>query len=84
MAERTVTVESSHGLHARPAALFAQAAAQATSAVTVTKGDKQVNAASILSVISLGVSKGDSVTIASDDEAALDELEQLLSTDHDA
>lgn len=84
MAERTVTVESAHGLHARPASLFAQAAAKASSAVTVAKGDKQVNAASILSVISLGVSKGDEVTIASDDEAALDELEQLLSTDHDA
>lgn len=84
MAERTVTVESSHGLHARPASLFAQAAARASSAVTVTKGDKQVNAASILSVISLGVNKGDSITISSDDEATLDELEQLLATDHDA
>ncbi|WP_347754493.1 HPr family phosphocarrier protein [Agrococcus sp. ProA11] len=84
MAERTVTVESSHGLHARPAALFAQAAAKAASAVTITKGDKQVNAASILSVISLGVSKGDTVTITTDDESALDELEQLLATDHDA
>ena len=84
MAERTVTVESSHGLHARPASLFAQAAAKASSAVTVTKGEKQVNAASILSVISLGVNKGDSITIASDDESVLDELEQLLATDHDA
>lgn len=84
MAERTVTVESSQGLHARPASLFAQAAAKATSPVTVAKADKQVNAASILSVISLGVNKGDTVTIASDDEAVLDELEQLLATDHDA
>ncbi|SFS02762.1 Phosphocarrier protein HPr [Agrococcus baldri] len=84
MAERTVTVESAHGLHARPASLFAQAAAKASSAVTVTKGEKQVNAASILSVISLGVNKGDSITIASDDESVLDELEQLLATDHDA
>lgn len=84
MAERTVTVESSHGLHARPASLFAQAAAKAQSPVTIAKGDKQVSAASILSVISLGVSKGDTVTLASDDEAALDELEQLLATDHDA
>lgn len=83
MAERTVTVESAHGLHARPASLFAQAAARASAPVTVSKGEKQVNAASILSVISLGVSKGDTVTIASDDEAMLDELEQLLATDHD-
>lgn len=84
MAERTVTVESSHGLHARPASLFTQAAAKASSPVTIAKGDKQVNAASILSVISLGVSKGDQVVLVSDDESALDELEQLLATDHDA
>jgi phosphocarrier protein HPr len=84
MAERTVTVESEHGLHARPASLFAQAAAKASGAVTVAKGAKQVNAASILSVISLGVNKGDSITIASEDESALDALEQILTTDHDA
>ena len=84
MAERTVTVASSQGLHARPASLFTQAAAKASSPGTIAKGDKQVNAASILSVISLGVAKGDSVVIASDDEATLDALEELLSTDHDA
>lgn len=84
MAERTVTVASSQGLHARPASLFTQAAAKASSPVTIAKGDKQVNAASILSVISLGVAKGDTVVIASDDEATLGALEELLSTDHDA
>ena len=84
MAERTVTVASSQGLHARPASLFTQAAAKASSPVTIAKGDKQVNAASILSVISLGVAKGDTVVIASDDETTLDALEELLSTDHDA
>ncbi|MCR8670143.1 HPr family phosphocarrier protein [Agrococcus sp. HG114] len=84
MGERTVVVASAHGLHARPAALFAQAAARASAPVTVAAGDKRVNAASILSVLSLGVDRGETVTIASDDEAALDELEQLLSIDHDA
>ena len=39
MAERTVVVASAHGLHARPASLFAQAAANAGTAVTVAKGD---------------------------------------------
>jgi phosphocarrier protein HPr len=84
MAERTVTIASSHGLHARPASLVAQAAARASAPVTVAKGERRVDAASILSVISLGVEHGDAVTIASDDPAVLDELEQLLTTDHDA
>lgn len=84
MAERTVVVASAHGLHARPASLFAQAAANAGTPVTVAKGDKEVNAASILSVISLGVNQGDEVTLRSDDEAVVDELAALLETDHDA
>lgn len=84
MAERTVSVASAHGLHARPASLFAQAAAGAGVPVTVAKGDKEVNAASILSVISLGVNQGDEVTLKSEDEQVVDELAKMLETDHDA
>jgi phosphocarrier protein len=83
MSERTVTIVSPSGLHARPASLFTQAVTASGFSITVSKGDKSVNAASILSVISLGVAQGDSVTISSDDEAAdsvLDELAELLTT----
>ncbi len=46
MAERTVTVASSVGLHARPASLFAQAAAKAGVPVQLTSAaGKSVNAA---------------------------------------
>ena len=88
MATRTVQIGSSHGLHARPAKLFAQAAKDAGVPVTIAKGDgKPVNAASILGVIALGVEKGDEVTLTAEGdggEAVLDQLEQLLVTDHDA
>ncbi|WP_104083765.1 HPr family phosphocarrier protein [Cryobacterium sp. Y11] len=88
MLERTVLVGSTHGLHARPAKLFSQAAAAAGIPVTLTKaGGKAVNAASILGVISLGIGHGDEVTLAADGDTAettLDELAQLLLTDHDA
>ena len=46
-----------------------------------------VNAASILGVIALGIDQGDYVTLTADGanaEAALDELAELLTTDHDA
>jgi phosphocarrier protein HPr len=88
MAVRTVLIGSTHGLHARPAKLFTKAAAAAGAPVTLQKGDgKPVNAASILGVISLGINHGDSVTLATDGEHAetiLDELSELLLTDHDA
>lgn len=87
MATRTVTIAASHGLHARPAKLFAQAAKEAGIPVTIAKGDgKPANAASILAVIALGIDHGDEVTLAADGENAeqvLDDLAAFLSTDHD-
>lgn len=85
---RTVRIGSSHGLHARPAKLFAQASKDAGIPVTIAKASgTPVNAASILGVISLGVEHGDYVTLTADGEGAenvLDTLAELLTTDHDA
>lgn len=87
MPERTVTVASSVGLHARPASLFAQAAAKTGVTVTLTSAaGKSVNAASILGVLSLGIGSGEQVTLAAEGEgadAALDELVSVLETDLD-
>lgn len=87
MAERTVTVASSVGLHARPASLFAQAAAKAGVPVQLTSAaGKSVNAASILGVLSLGIGHGEEVTLSAEGEnadAALDSLAELLNTDLD-
>ena len=87
MPERTVTVASSVGLHARPASLFAQAAAKTGVAVTLTSAaGKSVNAASILGVLSLGIGHAEVVTLSAEGEgadAALDTLSELLNTDLD-
>ncbi len=86
-ASRTVTVGSSSGLHARPAKLFVEAVQNTGAKVTIAKGEKAVNAASILTVLSLGVEKGDEVTLTvegGDEEQALDTLAEFLTTDHDA
>lgn len=86
-ATRTVRIGSSHGLHARPAKLFAQAAKESGLAVTIAKDSgKPVNAASILGVISLAVEHGDYVTLTAEGdnaEGVLDTLTELLTTDHD-
>jgi phosphocarrier protein HPr len=88
MAERSVVVASSVGLHARPATLFTQAAAATGVDVTIAKdGGEPVNAASILAVLGLGVSGGETVVLAADGngaDAALDSLVDLLSRDLDA
>jgi phosphocarrier protein HPr len=87
VASRTVRIGSSHGLHARPAKLFAQAVKDSGIVVTVSKGaGAPVNAASILGIIALGAEKGDYLTLTADGDGAenvLDALAELLTTDHD-
>jgi phosphocarrier protein len=88
MAERTVIVRSSSGLHARPAALFVRAAGKQPAAVRIRLGDgPTVDARSMLSVLSLGAGCGAEVTLSADGDGADDAvaaLADLLSRDLDA
>lgn len=88
MPSQVVVVGSKVGLHARPASLLVKAAGASGVAVTVGRpGEKAVNAASLLSVLALGVKNGDSVEITVADgaqaDAVLAELVQIVATDHD-
>jgi phosphotransferase system HPr (HPr) family protein len=86
--QRDVKVGSQVGLHARPAALVAKAAAQAPVTIMIAKGDGDpVNAASLLSLLTLGAGHGDVVTLSAEGEqaeAAVEELAALIATDLDA
>ena len=88
MPQRTVTIASSVGLHARPAALFVQAATATGLPIQIGRtGEEQVDARSILGVMALGAKHGEEVTLTADgdgSESALDELVALLSRDLDA
>lgn len=89
MPKRRVVVGSKVGLHARPAALFVQAAARQPVKVTIAKDGRQpVNARSILAVLALDVRGGEEVVLAADDsdqaESVLDQLAAVVATDHDA
>ncbi|WP_439664683.1 HPr family phosphocarrier protein [Lentzea sp. HUAS TT2] len=87
MAERRVTVASKVGLHARPAALLAKAAADQPVTVTISKdGGEAVEAASVLGLMTLGAMHGDEVVLSADGDgadAALDAIAELIATDHD-
>ncbi|WP_258950553.1 HPr family phosphocarrier protein [Lentzea californiensis] len=87
MAERRVTVASKVGLHARPAALLAKAAADQPVAVSIAKdGGEAVDAASVLGLMTLGAMHGDEVVLSAEGDgadAALDAIAELIATDHD-
>jgi phosphotransferase system HPr (HPr) family protein len=83
MPEITLTVRHEAGLHARPAALFIQTAAQFESDIKVSYGGREVNAKSILSVLTLGANQGAVVTIRAeggDADAALVALQALVES----
>jgi phosphocarrier protein HPr len=85
MPSKTVTVGSTIGLHARPAALIAEAATSVESAVTIaTEGGAPVDAGSALMIMTLGAKFGDEVVVASDDQASLDKVADLVEQDLDA
>jgi len=88
MAERRVVVGSKVGLHARPAALFVQAAAKQPVPVTIAKeGKAPVDAKSILKVLSLDARGGEEIILAAEGngaEDALDTLAAVVAADHDA
>jgi phosphocarrier protein HPr len=91
MPERTATIASRVGLHARPAAIFAEAAGEqpveVTIAVAGTPADEALDASSILSLMGLGAEYGTTVVLRAEGEGAdqaLEALVQILETDHDA
>ncbi len=82
--ERTVTLASKSGLHARPAAVFVQRAKAFQSQITLSKDGKTANGKSILSVLTLGAEQGQQITLqieGDDAQLALEKLAALLEED---
>lgn len=85
MASKTVTVGSSVGLHARPAAAIAEAAAAASAPVTLAvPGGEPVDAGSSLLIMTLGAGPGTEIVVESPDEAVVDQIAALVAADLDA
>ncbi|ALG27824.1 phosphotransferase [Glutamicibacter halophytocola] len=91
MAERKAIIGSRVGLHARPAAIFAEAASELPVEVTIAlegePAEDAMDASSILSLMGLGAEHGTTVVLRAEGDgadAALDQLVTILETDHDA
>jgi phosphocarrier protein len=79
MAEKTVEITNETRLHARPASKFVQKAGTFKSDVTIVYGEKEVNAKSIMGVLSLGVSQGNEILIRCEGEDAETAVEELVN-----
>ena len=81
MPSKTVVVGSAVGLHARPAAIIAEAAGELGRPRSPSTA---VDASSALLIMTLGAGNGDTVEVASDDQAAVDTIAALVEQDLDA
>lgn len=84
MYSKEVTVTNSVGLHARPATFFIQKSNEFKSSIWVEKGDRRINAKSLLGILSLGIIKGTDIKIIADgvdEEAAVSSLINLIENE---
>ena len=82
MVTQEVTINNEVGLHARPATYFIQKANEFKSGIWVEKEERRVNAKSLLGVLSLGITKGTTITLladGSDEKEAVAALSELVS-----
>ena len=82
MVSQEVTINNEVGLHARPATFFIQKANEFKSGIWVEKDERRVNAKSLLGVLSLGITKGTTITLladGSDEKEAVAALSELVS-----
>lgn len=83
MVSKEVVVNNGTGLHARPATLLVKKASSFKSDVSIEFNGKKANVKSLIGVLSLGVTKGASITVSAngDDETlAVEEIASLIAT----
>ena len=79
--EKEIEIKNELGLHARPAAMFVQAANRFDSKVHVMKDGETINGKSIMGVMMLAAAKGTKIKVIAEGEdaqKAIDELGQLF------
>lgn len=68
MIKTPVVVRHENDLDGRPIALLVQEASQYASRIYIQMGDKQINAKSIMGMMSLNLSEGEKVTVLTEGE----------------
>jgi phosphocarrier protein HPr len=83
VAQRETTVGPEEGIHGRPAARILKAAKGFSSQIVLVKGDREVNAKSIIKITGFA-KKGEKVTVRAegeDAEQAVETLAEVISAD---
>jgi len=83
MITKEMVIKIPEGLDARPVALLVQVASQYECSIYVESKNKRVNAKSIMGMMSMGITSGETVIVTADgpdEEAAIENIEKYLSS----
>lgn len=83
MVEKILTVKNRAGIHARPASLIAQTANKFSSEITLEKDSIEVNAKSIMGVITMAAGYNTTIVLkvsGEDEQEAIAAIERLFET----
>jgi len=86
MIEKNFKIKNKLGLHARPAALLAQAVAKFQSRVSIIKNGQEVDGDSILGIMMLAAEFGSEITVivnGKDEKEAIKKIEELFTKKFD-
>ena len=81
MTTRETTVKNKTGLHARPASTFVETAAKFKSVIKIKNLDKdsaEVNAKSIIKILTLSMSQGTNIRISAEGEDEVEAVDTLI------
>jgi len=76
------TIKDPVGIHARPAGLLVKEVKKFASAITITKGEKAVNALKLMALMGMGIKQGDTIKVSvegADEEAAAAAIEAFFN-----
>ena len=83
MTKTSVTISNKLGLHARASAKLTKLAGSFPCEVWVSRGDRRVNAKSIMGVMMLAAGVGTEVTVETDGEREQEAMDALLALIND-
>ena len=78
MVSRQVTIINDEGIQAQAASLLVQAASRFSSRISIERGNRVVNAKSMMGVFSMGAAKGEKLTLVFEGEDELQAAETLV------
>lgn len=79
MTKKDAIIRLENGLEARPVALLVQVASQYDSSIYLEYNEKRVNAKSIMGMMTLVLTAGDSVTVSADGSDEVDAVNAIVS-----